>query len=95
MASPFPFEPMLVFGWLASMLLIGVLLRARMPFFQRFLFPGCLIGGIASLILINTHIINIAAMGYFFAFFVRVPLVNRGIRKGLAAHGEKDLPAIF
>jgi ESS family glutamate:Na+ symporter len=207
MASPFSFEPMLVFGWLASMLLIGVLLRARMPFFQRFLFPGCLIGGIAGLILINTRIINIAAsdletfayhffnisfisvgltrssdqersssrgkafikgpawmaliqgscfglqaavggllviffgifglelfptfgflaplgfeegpgqalsvgkvwegfgfaqaatlgltfaaIGYFFAFFVGVPLVNRGIRKGLAAHGAKDLP---
>lgn len=41
MASPFSFEPMLVFGWLASMLLIGALLRARIPFFQRFLFPGC------------------------------------------------------
>ena len=207
MASPFSFEPMLVFGWLASMLLIGVLLRARMPFFQRFLFPSCLIGGIAGLILINTRIINIAAsdletfayhffnisfisvgltrssdqeksssrgkafikgpawmaliqgscfglqaavggllviffgifglelfptfgflaplgfeegpgqalsvgkvwegfgfaqaatlgltfaaIGYFFAFFVGVPLVNRGIRKGLAAHGAKDLP---
>ena len=37
MASSFSFEPMLVFGWLASMLLIGVLLRARIHFFQRFL----------------------------------------------------------
>ncbi|MCK5418333.1 MAG: hypothetical protein KAI93_07505, partial [Desulfobacterales bacterium] len=207
MASPFPFESMLVFGWLASMLLIGVLLRARIPFFQRFLFPSCLIGGIVGLILINTRLINIAtsdletfayhffnisfisvglthsndqeksssrgkefikgpawmalvqsscfglqaaaggllvilfgvlglklfptfgflvplgfeegpgqalsvgkvwedfgfaqaatlgltfaAIGYFFAFFVGVPIVNRGIRKGLAVHGAKDLP---
>ncbi|MGD9044944.1 MAG: hypothetical protein PVG06_14595 [Desulfobacterales bacterium] len=207
MASPFSFEPMLVFGWLASMLLVGVLLRARIPFFQRFLFPGCLIGGIVGLILIHIGIINVAAtdletfayhffnisfisvgltrssdqqkrsssgkafikgplwmaliqgscfglqaatggllvilfgvfglelfptfgflgplgfeegpgqalsvgkvwegfgfeqaatlgltfaaIGYFFAFFVGVPLVNRGIRKGMAAHGTKDLP---
>jgi ESS family glutamate:Na+ symporter len=198
---------MLVFGWLASMLLVGVLLRARIPFFQRFLFPGCLIGGIVGLILIHIGIINVAAtdletfayhffnisfisvgltrssdqqkrsssgkafikgplwmaliqgscfglqaatggllvilfgvfglelfptfgflgplgfeegpgqalsvgkvwegfgfeqaatlgltfaaIGYFFAFFVGVPLVNRGIRKGMAAHGTKDLP---
>ena len=207
MTSPFPFEPMLVFGWMASMLLIGVLLRAQISLFQRFLFPGCLIGGIIGLILINTRIINIAAsdletfayhffnisfisvglthsnnqeksssrgkefikgpawmaliqgscfglqaaaggllvilfgifglelfptfgflaplgfeegpgqalsvgkvwegfgfsqaatlgltfaaIGYFMAFFVGVPLVNWGIRKGLAAHGKQDLP---
>ena len=42
MTSPFLFESMLAFGWLASMLLIGVFLRAWTPFFQRFLFPSCL-----------------------------------------------------
>jgi hypothetical protein len=67
MTSPFPFESMLVFGWLASMLLIGVFLRAWTPFFQRFLFPSCLIGGIAGLILINTRIIDIA-IGIFVNF---------------------------
>lgn len=60
MASPFPFESMLVFGWLAIMLLIGVLLRAKVPFFQKFLFPSCLIGGIIGLLLIHTPVINIA-----------------------------------
>jgi ESS family glutamate:Na+ symporter len=34
--------------------------------------------------------LTFAAIGYFFAFFVGVPLVNRGIRKGLAAHRTKD-----
>ena len=207
MVSPFPFESMIVFGWLASMLLIGVPLRAKIPFFQKFLFPSCLIGGITGLILINTQVIKIvasdletfayhffnisfisvgltrsnnqekpsprgkefikgpawmalvqgscfglqaavggllvilfgvlglklfptfgflaplgfeegpgqalsvgkvwegfgfaqaatlgltfAAIGYFFAFFVGVPIVNRGIRKGLSTHGTKDLP---
>lgn len=61
MTAPFSFESMLVFGCLASMLLVGVLLRARISFFQRFLFPGCLIGEIVGLILIHLRAIRIAA----------------------------------
>ena len=49
MQIPFPFEAMLTFGGLAIMLLIGVLLRARVSIFQRFLMPSCLIGGILGL----------------------------------------------
>lgn len=210
MASPFPFEFMLVFSWLACMLLVGVVLRAKIAFFQRFLFPSCLIGGIIGLILVNFRVIKIAvsdletiayhffnisfisvgltrdsdskntsprssafikgstwmalvqgscfglqaavggllvilfgalglalfptfgflvplgfeegpgqalsvgkvweafgfeqavsvgltfaAIGYLFAFFVGVPIVNWGIRKGLATHGAKALPRHF
>jgi ESS family glutamate:Na+ symporter len=81
MASPFPFEPMLVFGWLASMLLIGVLLRARIPLFQKFLFPSCLIGGIGGLILINTRIINIAAsdLETFAYHFFNISFISVGL----------------
>jgi ESS family glutamate:Na+ symporter len=39
--------------------------------------------------------LTFAAMGFFFAFFVGVPLVNWGIRKGLAFHGAKELPRDF
>jgi ESS family glutamate:Na+ symporter len=210
MQSPFPFESMLVFGCLAIMLLTGVLLRAKIAFFQRFLIPSCLIGGILGIILLNIgvmhvpvanletfayHFFNIsfisvgltrneaspattkskiqifkaplwmaltqsvifplqaiaggafvalfglfgiklfptfgflaplgfeegpgqalsigkvwqgfgfehattigltfAAMGFFFSFFVGVPLVNWGIRKGLAVHGPRALPQDF
>jgi len=210
MNTPFPFDSVLLFGFLAIMLLAGVLLRAGIPFFQRFLFPSCLIGGVLGLILVNTgvvrfspealeafayHLFNIsfisvgltrdregdkgagrskevmrgslwmaltqgvtfplqavigglavllfsvfgvqlfstfgflvplgfnegpgqalsfgkvwetagfnhaatlglgfAAMGYFFAFFVGVPLVNHWIRKGSAAGGGGDLPRDF
>jgi ESS family glutamate:Na+ symporter len=210
MQIPFPFESMLTFGALAIMLLAGVLLRAKVSFFQRFLIPSCLIGGTLGLILMNLdliklsasnletfayHFFNIsfisvgltrtenqgaalhpsksifkgslwmaltqstvfplqaiiggllvivfggvglklfptfgffaplgfnegpgqalsfgkvweglgfehaatigatfAAIGYFFAFFVGVPLVNRGIRKGLAAQGRRELPHDF
>ncbi|UCD81358.1 MAG: hypothetical protein JSW26_08015 [Desulfobacterales bacterium] len=210
MQIPFPFETILVFGSLAVMLLIGVLLRAKVAFLQRFLIPSCLIGGVIGLILLNTGMINLqasnletfayhffnisfisvgltgdgnripasnpkkgwlkgplwmaltqsvvfplqaiigglfvlilsffglklfptfgffaplgfnegpgqalsfgkvwegigfenaatigatfATMGFFFAFFVGVPLVNWGIRKGLAAHTLKELPRDF
>jgi len=210
MQIPFPFDSMLLFGSLAIMLLIGVLLRAKIPFFQHFLIPSCLIGGILGLILLSSgvlklsvsnletfayHFFNIsfisvgltcsenqgqnsarkkgflkgplwmalseiivfnlqaiiggvcvilfgifgfklfptfgflaplgfeegpgqalsfgrvweglgfehaatigltfAAIGYFIAFFVGVPLVNWGIRRGLAANAPKDLPRDF
>ena len=36
--------------------------------------------------------LTFAALGYFFAFFVGVPLVNWGIRKGLAKNGSQKLP---
>jgi len=36
-----------------------------------------------------------ATIGYFFAFFVGVPLVNRGIRKGHSALPRRQLPQDF
>ena len=39
--------------------------------------------------------LTFAAVGFFFSFFVGVPLVNWGIRKGLSAQGSKALPADF
>lgn len=36
--------------------------------------------------------LTFAALGFFFAFFVGVPLVNWGIRRGLSAAGSQDLP---
>jgi ESS family glutamate:Na+ symporter len=36
--------------------------------------------------------LTFAAIGFFFAFFVGVPLVNWGLRKGYAAHGSKTMP---
>jgi ESS family glutamate:Na+ symporter len=36
--------------------------------------------------------LTFAAIGFLFAFFVGVPLVNWGIRKGYAKHGSESLP---
>ena len=84
MTAPFPFESMLVFGWLASMLLIGVLLRARIPFFQRFLFPSCLIGGIIGLILVNFRVINVAVsdLEIFAYHFFNISFISVGLTHG-------------
>ena len=82
MPIPFPFEFMVLFGILAIMLLIGVLLRARLSFFQKFLIPSCLIGGLLGLILVNTGLINLSVSNletfsyHFFNTFNRKMVIN-------------------
>lgn len=53
MNTPFPFDSLLVFGFLSVLLIIGVILRAKVPFVQRFLFPSCLIGGVVGILILN------------------------------------------
>jgi ESS family glutamate:Na+ symporter len=83
MKIPFPFDSMLLFGSLAIMLLMGVLLRAKFSFFQRFLIPSCLIGGVLGLIIINGGIIKLSvtdletfAYHFFNISFISVGLTN-------------------
>ncbi len=57
MHSQFNFEALFVFGFMAIMLLIGIVARARLKFIQRYLFPSCLIGGLLGMALVN--------MGFF------------------------------
>ena len=83
MQIPFTFDSMLLFGSLAIMLLIGVLLRAKITFFQHFLIPSCLIGGLLGLIIINGGIIKISvtdletfAYHFFNISFISVGLAN-------------------
>jgi ESS family glutamate:Na+ symporter len=59
MTTPFSFDLLLVFGFLSIMLLLGVTLRAWMPFFQKLLFPSSLIGGLIGLVLINLGVISL------------------------------------
>jgi len=49
-----------IFGWISIMLLVGVVLRAKIGFFQRFLFPAAIIGGVVGFILISLGWITIA-----------------------------------
>ena len=87
MQIPFPFEAMLTFGGLAIMLLIGVLLRAKLSVFQRYLIPSCLIGGILGLVLLNINLIKLSASNletfayhFFNISFISVGLTDDGNR---------------
>ena len=59
MESPFNFEPLLVFGFLSIMLLVGIVARAKVSALQRFLLPSCLAGGVLGMILVNAGVTGI------------------------------------
>ncbi len=52
MATTFP--GVIAFAFMATMILAGVILRARVPFLQRNLVPASLIGGVLGFLLIST-----------------------------------------
>jgi len=87
MQSPFPFESNLLFGCLAIILLIGVLLRAKIAFFQRFLMPSCLIGGILGLILINVNreLVPVANLETFAYHFFNISFISVGLTRNEAS----------
>ncbi|MBW1683308.1 MAG: hypothetical protein JRJ83_18185 [Deltaproteobacteria bacterium] len=84
MKIPFPFESLLVFGFLSVMLLAGIALRARVPVLQRFLFPSCLIGGVLGLILVSTGIVKVeTSLLETFAFhFFNISFISVGLTPG-------------
>lgn len=82
---------MIAFGWLSAMLLVGVLLRAKVPLFQKFLFPACLLGGLLGFVLVSVGWVNVpskffALMAYhlFSIGFVSIGLTGGGGGKGAA-----------
>ncbi len=97
MIIPFPFEPLLAFGWLGVMLLIGIFLRAKIPFIQRFLFPSCLLGGLLGLaslhlgiVKIETSLLETFAYHFFNISFISVGLTVRTPEEK-AAYGGKEM----
>lgn len=96
MTIPFPFEPLLAFGWLGVMLLIGIFLRAKIPFIQRFLFPSCLLGGLLGLAFLHTGIVKIEtsllesfAYHFFNISFISVGLTVRSPEEKAAYSGKE------
>ena len=81
MKIPFPFEPMLIFGFLSTMLLIGIFLRTKTKFFQNFLIPSCLLGGLLGLIFISTGIIKVEAskLETFAYHFFNISFISVGL----------------
>ena len=54
MEPTFPFESMMLFGFVSTMPLAGVFLRAKIRIFQNYLIPSCLLGGGLGLVLTYT-----------------------------------------
>jgi ESS family glutamate:Na+ symporter len=83
MQTPFPFESMLLFGSLAAMLLLGVLLRAKIPFFQNYLIPSCLIGGILGLLLLNIGLLpfSVSNLETFAYHFFNISFISVGLTR--------------
>ena len=98
MQSPFPFDGMILFGWMASMLLIGVILRAKIALLQKFLFPSCLIGGILGMLLVNFKLIQVEvsdletyAYHFFNISFISVGLTASTDQEKAASPGKEYL----
>jgi ESS family glutamate:Na+ symporter len=57
------FMPYLVaFGWVSALLLVGTFLRAKVGFFQKFLVPSSLIGGLIGFILMSLGWVGIPSV---------------------------------
>ncbi|MFO8056573.1 MAG: sodium/glutamate symporter [bacterium] len=79
--SPYSFKALLVFGFLSIMLLTGIVLRAKVPFIQRFLFPSCLVGGLLAMVLVNAGWVPIAPdyLQLFVYHFFNVSFISVGL----------------
>ena len=44
---------MVAFSWIGIMLLVGMLLRAKVPFLSNILMPASVIGGLVGFVLMN------------------------------------------
>jgi glutamate:Na+ symporter, ESS family len=95
------FMPMFgAFGWLAVMLLVGVVLRAKVGFLQRFLFPASIIGGLIGFMLksagwisIDYDTFTLFAIHFFTINFISIGLT--GTEDAVAPQGTTVRKAIF
>ena len=85
MQPPYSFDVVLIFGTMAVFLLVGVFLRAQFAFFQKFLIPSCLIGGILGLIALSLGLLPFTAeqfeafaYHFFVISFISVGLTHNG-----------------
>jgi len=95
METPFPFEPLLVFGFMAIMLLVGMVLRAKIKFFQKFLIPSCFLGGTLGLILISTGLVEASTNlleSYAYHLFI-ISFISLGLTATLKKSSTHDVPS--
>jgi len=76
MAQPFAFDQMLLFGMVSVLLLIGLILRAKISFFQRFFIPACITAGLIGLFI----------KGVILLFGLNIPFLPEDDLKYFAYH---------
>jgi len=81
MAEVFSFDQMLIFGIISVFLLIGLILRAKIRFFQRFFIPACITAGILGLVLKGFGIIDIPEddLKYFAYHLFNITFISIGL----------------
>ena len=53
------YKLLVYFGWLGAMLIVGMVLRAKIPILRNMLMPSCVIGGTIGFFLINFGVLNL------------------------------------
>ena len=97
MQVPFPFDSMLILGWMSITLLVGVILRANIPLLQRFLFPSCLIGGFLGLVLMSLDLVrlNVKDMETFAFHFFNISFISVGLTPNNSGGAPKKSRGMF
>lgn len=79
------FHSLLLFGAIGAMLLAGVVFRAKIPFFQKFMVPASIIGGLLGLVATSCGIFGLTPKNYtmisfhlFNASFISIGLTGAG-----------------
>ncbi|MBI9075225.1 MAG: hypothetical protein JEZ02_07430 [Desulfatibacillum sp.] len=83
MNAPFAFDSMLVFAWLSFFFLVGIYLRARVGFIQKFLFPSCLVGGFTGLLFMQSGLIDVetSALENFGYHLFNISFISVGLTR--------------
>ena len=102
MEQIFSFHPMLVFGFVSVLLLIGLFLRAKISLFQRFFIPACITAGVLGLIIKSIGLVDIPSDALeFFAIqlfnitFISLGLTARQKTKDVSMDKKEGLKGVF
>lgn len=92
MQTPFSFELVISFGLLSLFLLVGLGVRARFSFFQRYLIPSCLIGGFLGFVILNASPItlNIEQYEAFTYHLFAISFISIGLTAFAGAKNNAD-----
>lgn len=96
MKTPYEMSYFLAFGFIGFCILFGVFLRGKIKFFQRFLVPASMIGGIAGMVVINLRLIPLdmelfqaIAYHFFIISFISIGLTGTDRQPGQKGHNKE------